>query len=328
MAPEAFPRFVYQDGTPLAGGFLFTYAAGTNTNLNTYVDSLGTIQNTDPILLDSTGAPSNGSVRTGIWLANTSYKFCTFDVNMVQIGCADHITGYFGLLNLANTWTFGQSFTLPLTDLATDNQFTLGAPGNQTLLDFPPPAFSSIVLHFPSSADTVVGRNTTDTMTSKTLITPVITAPSINVLKNTTTVTQTGDTALHTIYTIPISAGAMGINNQLRITLLMGLNVVAGQPVVEVTYGSTVITPAVGINASAGNSNGVYAVIIGGNVGATNVQSWDTLNAGYLSGIPAGNQFHQTSAIDSTVIQNLTVTYQGGANSDSVTFYRLLVEIL
>lgn len=182
IAPEPHPQFFNASGTPLAGGFLYTYAAGTTTFLNTYVDAFGIIQNPDPIPLDASGAPSNGSVQTGIWLANASYKFCAYDVNLVQQWCADNLSGYLGLLNQANAWTFAQTFTLPITDLSTDSQFVLGAVGNQTTLDFPPPS-GNIVLHFPNTADTIPGRATTDTLSNKTLLLPLFnasTCPIVN----------------------------------------------------------------------------------------------------------------------------------------------------
>jgi hypothetical protein len=43
-------------GRPLAGGLLYTYAAGTSTLKTTWQDSDGTVPNTNPIILDSTGS--------------------------------------------------------------------------------------------------------------------------------------------------------------------------------------------------------------------------------------------------------------------------------
>lgn len=172
IAPDPHPQFIDGTGKPLAGGFLYTYQAGTTTPLNTYVDSTGTIQNTNPIPLDSTGSPSNGSTQTGIWLANTSYKFCAYSAALVLQWCTDNVTGYLNLLNLANTWTFAQTFSLPITDTTIDNQIVLGAGGNQTTLDFPPPG-GNVTLHFPNIADTVVARTTTDTLINKTLNLPL-----------------------------------------------------------------------------------------------------------------------------------------------------------
>ena len=58
-----------QNGIPLAGGKLFTYAAGTTTKLSTYTDSTGITPNSNPIILDSNG-------QCDIWLpGGTLYKY-------------------------------------------------------------------------------------------------------------------------------------------------------------------------------------------------------------------------------------------------------------
>jgi hypothetical protein len=179
IAPDAHPQFLSSSGAVLSGGFLYTYQAGTTTLLNTYIDGTGTVQNPDPIPLDATGAPTNGSVQTGIWLANQAYKFCAYNSALVQQWCTDNLTGYLGLLNDANLWNFQQTFSLPIIDTQTDNQFILGASGSQTTFDFPPPT-SNITIHMPSTADTMVGRATTDTLLNKTLTSPAINTPTIN----------------------------------------------------------------------------------------------------------------------------------------------------
>lgn len=181
IAPDPHPQFLSSTGQVLAGGFLYTYIAGTNTLLNTYVDAGGVAQNTDPIPLDATGSPSNGSVQTGIWLANASYKFCAYNAALVQQWCTDNVTGYLNLLNLPNLWTFQQTFTLPIIDTATDNQIVFGQPGNQTTLDAPPPT-GNVTIHLPNTADTLVGRATTDTLNNKTLITPAFNGTACSIV--------------------------------------------------------------------------------------------------------------------------------------------------
>lgn len=172
LAPVAHLQFLSPTGVPLANGKVFTYDAGTTNLRNTYKDSGGVIQNTDPVVLDQGGFAD-------IWLANQAYKFVVQNSLGAQQWSVDNITGYFGLLNLANTWTFPQTFTQPITITPADNQIITGAAGNQTTLDFPPPA-GNVILHFPSIADTVIGRTTTDTLTNKTLTSPNIITPIIN----------------------------------------------------------------------------------------------------------------------------------------------------
>ena len=69
VAPDAKLRFFDSTGVPLAGGKLFTYAAGTTTKQTTYTDSTAGTQNTNPVILDSQGYAS-------VWLDQTLlYKF-------------------------------------------------------------------------------------------------------------------------------------------------------------------------------------------------------------------------------------------------------------
>jgi hypothetical protein len=144
-------------------------------------------------------------------------------------------------------------------------------------------------------------------------------------IKNTNVITQTGDTAVHAIYTVPISGGFLGTTGHLRITLFLNATSVGGPPRIFMSYGGIGITPSMNV-ASAGD---YYAQVIGGNLGVTNSQSWDTLFAAVgQTGIAPGNQQHQATAIDSTVAQNLVVDYQGGINGDSITFFKVLVELM
>ena len=82
-------QFFDNNGVPLAGGFLYTYSAGTTTPLATYTTNAGTVANSNPIVLDS-----SGRVPNEIWLitANT-YKFVLQNANATQIGSWDNIPG-------------------------------------------------------------------------------------------------------------------------------------------------------------------------------------------------------------------------------------------
>lgn len=68
QAPVFNAQFIDDDGTPLAGGFLSTYASGTTTPLATYEDQAGLATNTNPIVLDAAG-------RCNLWLGTSEYTF-------------------------------------------------------------------------------------------------------------------------------------------------------------------------------------------------------------------------------------------------------------
>jgi hypothetical protein len=73
------------DGTPLVGGKVYTYAAGTTTPQATYTDSTGSTPNENPVILDSRG-------EANIWLGDSAYKFRLTDANDVDIWTVDYVT--------------------------------------------------------------------------------------------------------------------------------------------------------------------------------------------------------------------------------------------
>ena len=76
-------------GTPLAGGLLYTYTAGTTTPQATYTSAAGTIANTNPIVLDAAGRTANQT-----WLTTGgAYKFVLQTSAAVTIGTYDNISG-------------------------------------------------------------------------------------------------------------------------------------------------------------------------------------------------------------------------------------------
>lgn len=83
------PQFFANDGTVLAGGKLYTYAAGGTTNQATYTTSGGGVANTNPVVMDSAGRPVSG----GIWLAAASYRFDLFTSAGVLVWSVDNVTG-------------------------------------------------------------------------------------------------------------------------------------------------------------------------------------------------------------------------------------------
>jgi hypothetical protein len=172
LSPEPKLQFFSNNGVPLAGGCVFSYAAGTSTPQATYVDSTGLTASTNPIILDAGG-------RASIWLTSQGYKLVLFSAGGVacatgtQIWSVDGITGQLGLLSLSNTWSGVQTFSQPIKITPSVNQLVLGTSPNTTTLNAPAPA-GAITLTFPITTDTLVGRNTTDTLTNKTLTSPVI----------------------------------------------------------------------------------------------------------------------------------------------------------
>lgn len=67
LLPNVYQRFYDSNGVPLAGGKLFSYAAGTSTPQATYTDQGALTPNPNPVVLDSAGGAQ-------IWITNAGYK--------------------------------------------------------------------------------------------------------------------------------------------------------------------------------------------------------------------------------------------------------------
>lgn len=71
-------------GLPLAGGLLYTYAAGTLTPLATYTDAGGASPNTNPVVLDASG-------RADVFLGTSSYRMILKSALGITIWDEDNI---------------------------------------------------------------------------------------------------------------------------------------------------------------------------------------------------------------------------------------------
>ena len=85
VSPTAKAQFIDAAGVPLAGGLLYTYAAGTTTPQATYTDSTGATSNSNPIVLDSRG-------EANIWLGSSTYKFKLCDSINTELWTVDNIS--------------------------------------------------------------------------------------------------------------------------------------------------------------------------------------------------------------------------------------------
>ena len=80
-------QFFDNNGVPLTGGKLFTYAGGTTTPQASYTTIVGNVAHTNPIILDSAGRVPGSE----IWLTDQSYKFVLNDADNVLIATYDNI---------------------------------------------------------------------------------------------------------------------------------------------------------------------------------------------------------------------------------------------
>lgn len=83
---EHFAQFFDDNGDPLSGGKLYAYSAGTTTPKATYTTAAATVENPNPIILDSAG-------RATIFIQG-SYRFDLYDANDVLIKSTDDVTSF------------------------------------------------------------------------------------------------------------------------------------------------------------------------------------------------------------------------------------------
>lgn len=124
--PFTVSRFLDANGAPLAGGLVYTYAAGTNTPMASYTDSTALVQNTNPVVLDSTGSGN-------IWISG-NYKINLKDANGVQQPNypVDNVADFHTIDNITATSTTSLSISTTTATRTfttqTDKFFTIGLP--------------------------------------------------------------------------------------------------------------------------------------------------------------------------------------------------------
>jgi hypothetical protein len=93
-------QFFDDNGVPLAGGLIYTYAAGTTSPLATYTSSSGITALPNPIVLNAAGRVPTGEiwVTTGL-----SYKFVVYTSANVLVASYDNVNTNFVIDNLSNT---------------------------------------------------------------------------------------------------------------------------------------------------------------------------------------------------------------------------------
>jgi len=151
-------QFFNNSGVPLAGGKLFTYAAGTTTPQVSYTTNAGNVSHSNPIILDSAGRVPGGE----IWITSQAYKFvlkdsldvliATYD-NIIGIGAASYqIQNFTGngattVFTLSQT-SFGENYTFVYINGVYQNKNTYAVSGTSLTFSEAPPLNSTIEIMF------------------------------------------------------------------------------------------------------------------------------------------------------------------------------------
>ena len=129
IMPYIQQQFFDNNGVPLNGGLVYTYAGGTTTPATTYTDSTGGTPNANPVVLDSAG-------RASIWLGASGYKFVIKTSGGSTVRTVDGVTAP-TLSTASVTIPSGQSLTLQsgsttsfATNLIPSGSRNLGSSGS------------------------------------------------------------------------------------------------------------------------------------------------------------------------------------------------------
>ena len=152
-------QFFDNNGVPLSGGKLYTYAAGTTTPLVSYTTSTGNIARTNPIVLNSAGRVGDGGE---IWITSASYKFVLNTSADVLIATYDNISGIgaasYQIQNFTGTGSqtvftlsassFGEDYTFVYINGVYQNKNTYAISGTTLTFSEAPPITSKIEVMF------------------------------------------------------------------------------------------------------------------------------------------------------------------------------------
>ena len=301
LTPTPKQQIFNSDGTPLVGGKIYTYAAGTSTPIATYTDYSAGTANTNPVILNSLG-------QANIWLlTSASYKFIVKDADDVLLYTVDNILPPLDNNSFSSPPPIGDvtpstasftTLTLTSTGASTLNRGTTGQrPGgvngmiryNTTTASMEGYINSgwqtlglvtsvsagtgltggTITTSGTISIDSTVATLTgTQTLTNKTLTSPVIngTPTGVGVLTSDTTVTPTGVTSVD-FTSIPSWVK--------RITLMFNNISTAGTSNIQIQLGSGSPTTSgyVGSSIAATSAGNTVALSTTGFVLPTNSAS-------------------------------------------------------
>ncbi|WP_455154188.1 hypothetical protein [Cupriavidus campinensis] len=159
FSPFGNTQTVNATGAPANGWKIYTYQAGSSTPLAAYTDSTGNVAQSNPIIINSLGFPTNGQ----IWLqSGVSYKLVLTDASDVVQKTEDNISGINDTTSSVSEWVTG-----PTPTYINATSFSLAGDQRQTFI-------TGRRLRFSVSAGTVYGTVITSVYNGSSLTTVTI----------------------------------------------------------------------------------------------------------------------------------------------------------
>lgn len=121
-------QLLTNNATPLSGGKIYVYAAGTTTPATTYTGPTGMVPNTNPIILDAAGRPPNE-----IWFpVGSTFKFVLKTSADVLIATYDNIPSVPQppFTNSANGISYSTPYLVNAGSFSTGVTYTIASVGN------------------------------------------------------------------------------------------------------------------------------------------------------------------------------------------------------
>ena len=131
------PQWFTNVGVMAAGGSIYTYIAGTTTQVTTYTDNTGTVANPNPMTLSSSGRPVSASgAPVAFWIpSGTLVKFVAFDAAGNQLDVLDNMGGIGDpAVATVNSGTFSMAVTGVQTAAAVNFRYVTSGSVNSGLV--------------------------------------------------------------------------------------------------------------------------------------------------------------------------------------------------
>jgi hypothetical protein len=273
-------QFFDNNGNPLAGGKIFTYAAGTTTPIATYTDYTGSTAN--PVYPVGIVLDSAGRTPAQIWLTEgSSYKFVLETALGVTIKTDDNIFASYELAKAVGIAVgFGAS-GVPTNIAVGDTALDSNTTGSNNVAV----GYNALTANTDGFQNTAVGSEALDANTSGDYNTAV----GYQALTAASTANYNTGVGYRTLNAATSGAGNTALGSDALLLVSTGAdNVAVGYAALDAYTGSDAV--AVGRSALGANTSGTGNTAVGKNAallvvtGAYNVAvGWNALDAATTS---------------------------------------------